>query len=134
MRRSSLIAATLALITFTLCRPASSTRPDPNGHIAAANGFTDRYARSRFSRWHIRAQAAGADCNVLFVETAIILEDSMVEALHYGSGAYEVYSGGVDQFTRDQSFRGVAYKDGTGRVWTYGTLSPGEASHLTMCH
>jgi hypothetical protein len=58
----------------------------------------------------------------------------MVEAMHYGAGAYDIYDGGVQQFLRERAFRGVAYKDGSGRVWTYGAVTQNEAEALVPCH
>lgn len=109
-------------------RPAAS-----DGRIAAAHAFTRRYAQSRFSGWNIRAEAAGADCDVLFVNTSIVLEESMIEAMQYGAGSYDIYEGGVQHFYREQTFRGVAYKDGSERVWTYGAVTVTEAEGMTAC-
>jgi len=100
---------------------------------SAANALTDRYAHSALARWDVRGHAAGDDCGVLYVETEIILEDSMVEALHYGVGAYDVYRGGIRQYSRDRAFRGVAYKDGSGKVWTFGEVGPAEAGAIVPC-
>jgi hypothetical protein len=96
-----------------------------NPHAAAARLFTQRYAQSRFRAWHVRATAAGRDCDVLLVETSIVLEDSMIEAMHY--------DGGVQRFCREGSFRGVAYKDSSGRLWTYGGVTAAEAETLQPC-
>jgi hypothetical protein len=106
--------------------------PDPARHIAAAHDFTDRFAHSRLSAWKVRGGAAGGDCAVLTVDVSIILDESMVEAMHYGAGAYAVYGGGVERFVRDRDFRGVAYRDASGRQWAYG-LAPGEAESLRPC-
>jgi hypothetical protein len=102
-------------------------------HAAAADVFTSRYKSSRLSRWGVRASAAGADCAVLFVQTSILLEDSMIEGIHYGAGTYDVFDGGVQQFYRDRKFRGVAYKDPSGRVWTYGDVTVPQAELLEPC-
>ena len=102
-------------------------------HMNAASALTDRYAQSALERWDVRGRAAGADCGVLYVETAIILEDSMVEALHYGVGAYDVYRGGIQQYSRDRAFRGVAYRDRSGKVWTFGEVGPAEAEAIVLC-
>jgi len=112
---------------------SNKQRPNDNSQVAAATDFTSRYANSRLARWDVRAHAAGADCRVLFVETAIVMEDSMVEALHYGGGAYDVYKGGAQQYGHDRAFRGVAYRDGSGRVWTYGDVTTPEAATLAVC-
>ena len=55
------------------------------------------------------------------------------EAMHYGTGAYGLYAGGVNQFSRDRTFRGVAYKDGSGQLWFYGNVSRAEAESLRPC-
>ncbi len=112
-------------------RPHSAA-PDTAHHIAAAHDFNDRFAHSRLAAWKVRAVAAGSDCDVLSVDVSIILDESMVEAMHYGAGAYEVYGGGVDRFVRDRSFRGVTYRDASGRQWAYG-LTPNEAESLQPC-
>jgi len=109
----------------TLCAPR-----DP--HAAAAASLTDRCAASRLATWNIRGLAAGGDCRVLLVDTPMVLEDSLVEAIHYGSGAYAIVDGGVRHFTRERDFRGVVYRDGTGRVWTYGDV-PEHAEELQPC-
>jgi hypothetical protein len=101
--------------------------------IASARLFTQRYSRSRLSGWHVHASAAGADCAVLFVDVPIVMEDSLIEAMHYGAGAYDVYEGGIHQFSRERSFRGVAYKDVSGRVWTYDAVAESEARSLEPC-
>src|SRR5437764_651225 len=60
----------------------SNPKPSPvDLRIAAARVFTQRYASSRLVAWKVRAAAAGRDCDVLLVDTSIIMEDSMVEAL-----------------------------------------------------
>jgi hypothetical protein len=121
---------TLALL-IAMCE--SHPRSASN-HVAAANVFTDRYAHSRFARWNVRASARGRDCDVLLVETDMVMEDSMVEAMHYGAGAYGVVDGGVQRFYRDRSFRGVAYKDSSGRIWAYGGVTARDAATLSQCH
>ncbi|MCU1231111.1 MAG: hypothetical protein JWO97_3995 [Acidobacteria bacterium] len=131
--RHVVYAVALALaISGSACKSNRSPARNRNVRISAASLFTKKYAQSRLSSWNVRGRAAGADCGVLFVDASIILEESMVEALHYGAGAYDVYPGGVQGFSRDHSFRGTAYRDLSGRVWTYGEISSTEA--LTSCH
>jgi hypothetical protein len=125
------VALVLA-ISGTSCKSNRSPINNSDIRISAADVFTKKYAQSRLSAWKIRGRAVGADCDVLFVETSIILEDSMIDALHYGAGAYEVYPGGVQRFSTDHSFRGIAYRDRSGRVWTFGEVSSTEA--LAPCH
>ena len=124
----------LLLLSVALIACESNPRPSPNDlRVAATRDFTRQYARSRLAGWNVRASAAGRDCDVLLVDTSVILEDSMVEALHYGGGAYSVDgSGGVEHFCRRKAFRGVAYKDTTARVWTYG-VSAEEVQKLRRC-
>ena len=122
------------LMTLALLTAMCDSRPaKPNNHVTAANVFTNRYAHSRFARWNVRASARGRDCDVLLVETDMVMEDSMVEAMHYGAGAYGVVDGGVQRFYRDRSFRGVAYKDSSGHIWAYGDISARDAATLSQC-
>jgi hypothetical protein len=121
------------LLGIFLSNPFCGCSPRPNAHVAAANLLTQRYATSRFAAWRIRATARGNDCSVLVLQTSIILEDSMIEAMHYGAGSYDTYDGGMQQFTRDHRFRGVAYKDISGKIWTYGPVSRKEAE-AAACH
>ncbi|MFL6246472.1 MAG: hypothetical protein ACJ74H_10645 [Thermoanaerobaculia bacterium] len=112
---------------------ACESNPEHDRHIAAANVLTRQYTQSRFSSWKVQAQAAGADCDVLFVRTSNVLDDSTVEAIHYGATAYDVIPGGVQRFYRDHAFRGVAYQDVSERVWTYGMLTLAEGELLERC-
>jgi len=134
--RSIGLAALIGFITLA-CKDASVSQAQPSSgstaRIQAAAALTDRYARSRMTAWNLRAHAAGTDCTVLVIETPIILEDSMVEAMHYGAGAYDVIAGGVQQFSRDRTFRSVTYKDGSGRKWTYGAITPAATKSLGPC-
>jgi len=120
------------LLGATVCKPQQP--PSPREHrIAAAALFTRRCAASRLARWNIRGIAAGGDCGILIVDTSMVLDDSLTEAIHYGTGAYAVVDGGVRHFTQDRSFRGVAYRDRTGRVRPYGELTQAEAEELQPC-
>ena len=101
--------------------------------IAAAASLAGRCATSRLAKWNIRGSAAGAGCNVLLVDTSMVLGDSLVEAIHYGAGAYAVVDGGVRRFSRERAFRGVVYRDRTGRVWKYGDLTRREAEEMQPC-
>jgi hypothetical protein len=119
-------------VMATVCAPRQQQSPREE-RIAAASLFTRRCAASRLAKWNIRGVAAGADCSVLLVDTSMVLDDSLVEAIHYGTGPYAVVDGGVRQFTRQQAFRGVAYRDRIGRVRTYGNLAQREAEELQPC-
>ena len=122
------------LMILALLAAMCESRPRSSGnHAAAANFLTDRYAHSRFAGWNVRASARGRDCDVLLVETDMLMEDSMVEAMHYGAGAYGVVDGGVQRFCRDRAFRGVAYKDSSGRIWAYGNVTAQDAATLPRC-
>ena len=118
-------------LIVTVCTPR---QPSVREHrIAAASLFTRRCAVSRLAKWNIRGIAAGADCSVMLVHTSMVLDDSLTEAIHYGTGVYAVVDGGVRQFTSERAFRGVAYRDRTGRVRAYGNLTQGEAEELQPC-
>jgi hypothetical protein len=121
------------LILLVLAACESHPRQD-DAHITAANLITQRYSQSRLARWNVRATAAGDGCDVLFIRSSVIMTDSMVEAMHYGAEPYSVYRGGVQLFSRERAFRGVTYKDSSGRLWTYGALSAAEAARLGSCH
>jgi len=123
----------LMVVALLAAMCESHRAPSHEMHIVAANAFTERYAHSRFARWNIRASARGADCDVLLVETDMLMEDSMVDAMHYGAGAYGVVDGGVQRFCRDRTFRAVAYKDSSGRIWAYGGVTASEADQLKRC-
>lgn len=139
-RRSVPAAVALAFIVTICsasCKPGPHAPPPPSTtsgqRASAASLFTSHYAQSRMSEWDLQARAAGNDCTVLFVETPMIMDDSIVEALHYGAGAYDVYDGGVQRFYRERSFRAVTYKDGSGKLWTYGAVTEAEAETLEAC-
>lgn len=135
----------LALVALAACsndaaRPeppratVASASPATDVRVMAAGLFTSRYASSSLSGWNVRAAAAGHDCSILLVQVSIVLDDSLVEAMHYGAGAYAVYEGGVQHFYRERTFRGVAYKDGSGKIWTYGGVAMTEAETIVPCH
>ncbi len=118
-----------AFLASLACRLQMRTDP----RATAASVLTQRYAHSPLAAWKVRGSTAGADCDVLLVETSVIMEDSMIEALHYGAGAYGVVDGGVQRFYRQCAFRGVAYRDSSGRLWTYGGVTQEEAERLKRC-
>ena len=120
------IVTTLLLLSVLACQ-------NPDAHVSAASTLTQRYSRSKFAPWNVRASAAGRDCGVLLVETSIILDDSMVEAMHYGAGHYTVDGRGMQYFSRESAFHGVVYRDQSKRVWTYGNLDPEEAKSIAVC-
>jgi hypothetical protein len=124
-------AAFAACLIAIVCTPR---QPSPrDARIAAAASLARRCANSRLAKWNIRGIAAGADCSVLLIDTSMVLDDSITEAIHYGTGPYAVVDGGVRHFTHQRAFRGVVYRDRTGRVWTYGDLTRREAEDLQPC-
>lgn len=123
-------------VGLAVCLIACAPRQQPSprqDRIGAASLFTRRCAVSRLAKWNIHGIAAGADCSILLVETSMVLDDSLTEAIHYGTGPYSVVDGGVQHFTRERAFRGVVYRDRTGHVRTYGNLIQGEAEDLQPC-
>jgi hypothetical protein len=98
--------------------------------MTAAALFTSRYSRSELASWSIRGQAAGADCGVLLVTVGTRMDDSMIESIHYSSS---VYSGGVEHFYQERTFRAVVYRDAAGQLWRYGLVSETEAQSLSSC-
>jgi len=131
--RLTTIAALALTILYCGDGPQPRPRPTVREHMSAARTVTKDCAASRLASWNVHASAAGTDCGILLIETPMILEDSIIEAMHYGTGAYGLYAGGVNQFSRDRTFRGVAYKDGSGQLWFYGNVSRAEAESLRPC-
>lgn len=127
-----LTRAVAVAVFVVACAPPQQPSPRDE-RIAAASLLTRRCAASRLAKWNIHGVAAGADCSILLVDTSMVLDDSLVEAIHYGTGPYAVVDGGVRQFTRLRAFRGVAYRDRVGRVRTYGDLTQTEAEELRPC-
>ena len=131
--RLTAIAALTLLIVHCTNDDGRNRRPAVKERVAAAQILASDCAASKLAALNVRASAAGSDCGVLFIETPMILEDAIVEAMHYGTGAYGLYQGGVNQFSRRRSFRGVTYKDGSGQLWFYGNVSRSEAESLQPC-
>jgi hypothetical protein len=102
-------------------------------YIESASIFTDQYGASQLPAWQLHASAAGGNCDVLLVESKVVLETPFVDALHYGTGSEDVHKGGVQTFYRRASFRGVVYKDSTNRTWSFGNVSEDESQHLEPC-
>lgn len=137
MRR--LLGPALLWLTLAACESQTAAPPRPPvvkntaPYLQAARRLTERYSKSPMAGWGVHVSAAGPDCKVLFIETKIILETSMVDAIHYGVAAYDFLPGGVKQFGRLNAFRGVAYQDVTGYRWRYGNVSVAEAQSLHPC-
>ena len=123
----------VVFLTAAVCTPRQPLSAREH-RMAAAALFTRSCAASRLAKWNIRGIAAGADCGVLVVDTSMVLDDSLTEAIHYGTGAYAVVDGGVRHFSQERAFRGVLYRDGTGHVRAYGNLTQGEGEDLRPCH
>jgi hypothetical protein len=136
--RTNIMRTTItALLAFTMlahCDQRPERGANVKQHVIAARSFTTTCAASRLAGWNVRGSAAGNDCGILLIETPMILEDAVVEAMHYGTGAYDLYKGGVNQFGRARGFRGIAYRDGSGQLWRYGNVSQTEAESLKPCH
>jgi hypothetical protein len=139
MRR--LFGTALLCLTLAACETETPAAPPPPLPLTkssapyreAARRLTQRYINSPMASWDMRASAAGAGCNVLLIETGMVMETSLVDAIHYGVAAYSFLPGGVKQFGRTNSFRAVAYKDASHYVWKYGDITDAEAQALTPC-
>ena len=127
------IAFTSTLLAIMFGCEAHQIQPGVRSRISAASVLSQQYASSPLASWNVRVNAAGRDCAVLLVQPSISMDDSLVEALHYGSGPYAAYGGGVEHFSRDHSFRAVAYRDASGHIWTYGAVDTAEAETLAPC-
>jgi hypothetical protein len=126
--------AVLSLLALVVMSCESNRLPtERDNRIAAARIFTRRFALSSLSAWNVRASAAAEDCGVLFITTTMNLDEPMIETMHYGTGVYDVNRGGVQRFCRERSFRGVAYRDGSGHTWTYGATDRAEAAAMKPC-
>lgn len=124
---------TLLIVSIMLVLNCGTKHPSDR-HVVDANALTRRYAASRFADWQIHASANGRDCAALVIHAQVIFDDSMIEAMHYGAHAYDTYKGGLKQFSIDHKFRGVAYKDVSGRVWTYDGVTRNETEDDVACH
>jgi len=138
MRR--LIAPAVIVLVFTGCESQTPVAPrtplvvkNTTPYVEAARRLTQRYTESPMAAWKVKADAAGTNCDVLFIQIATVLDTSMVDAIHYGVAAYDFVPGGVKQFGRTNAFRGVAYKDASGYVWTYGKIKAADARSLQPC-
>jgi hypothetical protein len=137
MHTPTLAAIALTLMAACTDRPqtdaAIQQQAARSARVAAARAFTRDCAASHLASWKFRGTAAGGDCRILVVDTSMILEDPIVEAMHYGTGSYELYDGGVLHFSRDRAFRGVAYRDRTRHLWTYGDVTARDTQDLQPC-
>jgi hypothetical protein len=132
--RSSVFAIACA-VTALLAVACDPKLPTPEqDRITAARWLTHRYSQSRLSSWNMRVAAIGNRCSVLLIQTSIDMDETLVESLHYGAGAYDIYPGGVNGYCRARDFRGVAYRDRSQNVWTYGTVDKAEVDSLAKCN
>ena len=132
--RIRMIVTLIAAIAIGQCtQEQTPQRSAAKARIDAARLFTRDCSISRLSEWKVQGRAAGSDCGILLIDTQMILEDAIVEAMHYGTGAYHLYRGGINHFTHERSFRGVVYRDGSGQTWLYGEVSRDEAQTLRPC-
>jgi hypothetical protein len=119
-------------VLLLLCLTHCQSRP-MSIHAAAAEVLKERYDESPLSRWKMRVHAAGRDCDVLLVETDHVLDVGIIEAMHYGGDSLRIYRGGIHDFYRQRTFRGVVYRDFTLRAWPYGEVHQGEAESMRPC-
>lgn len=94
--------------------------------IAAADVFTRDYEKQELA-----ARVAGTDCKVLLIQAEMRLDDVTVESIHYGTAEYSA-NGGVEQFA-ERRFRAVVYRDPSGVVRTYGSITLDEARSMPRC-
>jgi len=123
MKRNVLYA--LALLVLTNCefkRPESPVRAALEDSLVSSLG-----------QWDVSVHPAGADCDVLSIESGLILDETMVESMHYGTSSWRIHGGSVYRFMREQGYRGVAYRDRTGKTWTYGAVTADEVKSLPRC-
>lgn len=142
MRTNFFLAMLVACALLTSCTSDTPAATMPHrmakdggqsDRVRAAAALTKRYARPPFHEWNVQAEAAGRQCNVLIVRTPVVMESSMVDAMHHGAGEYEVDGSGVQSFYLEEAFRGVAYRDGSDRIWTYGAVTAAEVEELVPC-
>jgi hypothetical protein len=119
----------LASLLLLGCCTEHVTRPQ----VPAVRDLAPHLARPPYAQWKFDAAAAGDDCAVLFLRSRVLLDDSSVEAIHYGAGGYALPDGGLQQFARDRSFRAVVYRDASGVLWTHGATTRREAESLVEC-
>jgi hypothetical protein len=101
-------------------------------YLRDAEFLTARYAL-KLPQWNVSAHAAGPRCDVLVLDAGVIMEDSMIEAMHFGTGPYQEVTGSLQRFYHQQGFRGVAYRDKSEKIWTYGNVTEQEAPALVPC-
>jgi hypothetical protein len=127
--KQATIAGLLMLYVACDANPRPATGQD---HVRAADTFNEK-AKSELAPWRFHAWAAGSDCSVLYVETPVALEESLIEGVHYGATSSRFCDGGVQRFAYDRRFRGTVYKDRAGRLFTFGDVTEAEAATFRKC-
>jgi hypothetical protein len=105
---------------------ACYTDPATKKAVAAADRLTREYAKPE-----LQAYAAGDDCGVLLIESEVPLDTVTIESMQYGTGDYRVQS--VEQFAADHRFYAVVYRDPSGVVKSYDTITRAQAESLKPC-
>jgi hypothetical protein len=95
--------------------------------IAAADMLTRDYAQRE-----LRASVAGTDCTILLIRSKTPLDIATIESIHYGTGEYAA-KGAVERFAERRRFRAVVYRDPSGIVQTYGSITRDEAQSMPRC-
>lgn len=101
-------------------------------YVEAADAFRRQCERTGNPGWKLRASAAGIECDVLWIESKVPLDTSMIEAFHYARPTSN--GNAVQLFSEAHRFRGVAYTDSNQRIWTYGAVTRDEVPALRPCH
>lgn len=118
----------LFVLSVLTALSACGFNPDAEMPVAAARTLTRQYAKQKLD-----ADAAGTDCLILLVRTKKVVDHATIEAIHYGTGDYIAYDGGVQQYAEDRKFRAVVYRDSAGGLWTYGATTRDEAKSMPVC-
>lgn len=124
MRQSPIQIVVFALIAVcydTACGPRPLSAEQSHGD--AAKWLKARYATSRLAHWSVQVGTAGPGCSILYLRLPMPTDDATIESMHYSSGAYDIYPGGVNRFYRERAFTGVVYIDQSQRMWTYGEVT-----------
>ncbi len=102
-------------------------------HCQPRSASSDQPRQSPLERFKMHVTPAGEKCDVLLIESELILDSAMVEDIHYGIGAHDVDRGGIYGAYRNRDLRGVVYKDSTGAIWVYGDVPKEKAASLRPC-
>lgn len=113
----------LVLVLLVACY----TDPATKKAMAAAERLTRDYAKPE-----LHAFVAGYDCKVLVIESEVPLDTVTIESMQYGIAEYRA-NGGVERFAADHRFRAVVYRDESGVVKSYDSMTRAEAESLRPC-